>query len=31
MRQALSCLRCGHRHDMDDPKCPYCGAENIML
>lgn len=27
----VTCPRCGHLHDMDDPKCPYCGAENIML
>lgn len=27
----VTCPRCGHRHDMDDPKCPYCGAENTIL
>ena len=27
----VSCPQCGHRHDMDDPKCPYCGAENTIL
>lgn len=27
----VSCPHCGHRHDMDDPKCPYCGAENTIL
>lgn len=27
----VTCPRCGHSHDMDDPKCPYCGAENTIL
>ena len=24
----ISCLVCGAEHDMDDPKCPCCGAKN---
>lgn len=27
----VTCPRCGHRHDMDNPRCPYCGAENTIL
>lgn len=27
----IKCPRCGRRHDMDDPKCPCCGAVNTML
>lgn len=27
----VTCPRCGHSHDMDDPKCPYCGTENTIL
>ena len=27
----VTCPRCGHSHDMDDPKCPYCGAKNTRL
>lgn len=27
----ITCPRCGHRHEMDDPKCPYCGAVNTTL
>lgn len=27
----VTCPRCGHHHDMDDPKCPYCGVENLIL
>ncbi|MCI9308610.1 MAG: zinc-ribbon domain-containing protein [Oscillospiraceae bacterium] len=22
------CPNCGAEHDLDDPKCPYCGAKN---
>ena len=22
------CPRCGQRHDLDDPKCPYCGLND---
>ena len=22
------CPTCGVKHDLDDPKCPYCGAKN---
>ena len=22
------CPKCGHRHDLDDPKCPYCGLKD---
>ena len=22
------CPNCGTEHDLDDPKCPYCGAKN---
>ena len=27
----IRCPRCSHLHEMDDPKCPYCGAVNTML
>ena len=27
----VSCTYCGHSYDMDDPKCPYCGAKNTRL
>ena len=23
-----TCPACGHVHDLDDPKCPLCGAKN---
>ena len=23
-----TCPACGHVHDLDDPKCPRCGAKN---
>ena len=23
-----ACPHCGHVHDLDDPKCPRCGAKN---
>lgn len=23
----VPCPRCGQFHEMDDPKCPYCGAQ----
>ncbi len=22
------CCKCGKKHDLDDPKCPYCGLKN---
>ena len=22
------CPRCGRKHDLDDPKCPFCGMDN---
>jgi len=22
------CQSCGREHDLDDPKCPFCGAKN---
>lgn len=22
------CSKCGKQHDLDDPKCPYCGLKN---
>lgn len=22
------CSKCGKKHDLDDPKCPYCGLKN---
>ena len=24
----ITCPACGVEHDLDDPKCPYCGAKN---
>ncbi len=26
----VKCPRCGREHDMDDPKCPFCGAKNEL-
>ena len=23
-----TCTRCGKKHDLDDPKCPFCGMNN---
>ena len=25
------CPACGHVHDLDDPKCPLCGAKNPSI
>lgn len=27
----ITCPNCGVKHDMDDPKCPCCGAKNSTL
>ena len=27
----ITCPVCGAEHDMDDPKCPCCGAKNTTL
>lgn len=24
----VKCPRCGREHDLDDPKCPFCGERN---
>ena len=24
----IRCDQCGQLHDMDDPKCPFCGTQN---
>lgn len=26
-----TCPACGREHDLDDPKCPYCGAKNPSI
>ena len=26
-----TCPTCGREHDLDDPKCPFCGAKNPMI
>ena len=26
-----TCPACGREHDLDDPKCPFCGAKNPMI
>ena len=26
-----TCPACGHVHDLDDPKCPCCGATNANI
>ena len=26
-----TCSICGREHDLDDPKCPFCGAKNPMI
>ena len=25
------CPSCGKEHDLDDPKCPFCGAKNPKI
>ena len=27
----VTCPNCGTEHDMDDPKCPRCGAKNTTV
>ena len=27
----VSCPHCGCEHDLDDPKCPYCGEKNTRI
>jgi len=27
----IRCDQCGRLHDMDDPKCPFCGTRNKLL
>ena len=27
----VTCLVCGAEYDMDDPKCPRCGAKNTTI
>jgi len=27
----IACPRCNKRHEMDDPKCPYCGYVRMEL
>lgn len=27
----IACPVCGAEHDMDDPKCPCCGAKNTTI
>ena len=26
-----TCPACGREHDLDDPKCPFCGAKNPLI
>ena len=26
-----TCPTCGREHDLDDPKCPFCGAKNPLI
>ena len=26
-----TCPTCGRGHDLDDPKCPFCGAKNPLI
>jgi len=26
----IKCQNCGRKHDMDDPKCPFCGAKGEL-
>ena len=26
-----ACPACGREHDLDDPKCPFCGAKNPLI
>ena len=26
-----TCPSCGREHDLDDPKCPFCGAKNPLI
>lgn len=27
----MKCPRCGREHEIDDPKCPFCGEKNDTL
>ena len=27
----VRCPHCGKKHEMDDPKCPFCGMKNIWI
>lgn len=27
----IKCPQCGKEHDLDDPKCPFCGEKNTYL
>ena len=26
-----TCPTCGREHELDDPKCPFCGAKNPLI
>lgn len=27
----IRCPQCGKKHEMDDPKCPFCGMKNTWI